>query len=99
MVLITIVTGAYKPINITGGPHIVDTLALNNLNMYFSVNVYSSSVENPLGTGKPWLFHIFLYVYPRVTLTLIALNSYNWLRMIYNLSCRSCNHCNLWEEQ
>ena len=23
MVLITIVTGAYKPINITGGPHIV----------------------------------------------------------------------------
>ena len=25
MVLITIVTGAYKPTNITGGPHIVET--------------------------------------------------------------------------
>jgi hypothetical protein len=24
MVLITIVTGAYKPTNITGGPHLVD---------------------------------------------------------------------------
>ena len=46
--------------------------------MYFSVNVYSSSVENPPGTGKPWLFHIFLYVYPRVTLTLIVITGLEW---------------------
>jgi len=29
MVLITIVTGAYKPTNITGGPHIVEFLKVH----------------------------------------------------------------------
>ena len=56
MVLITIVTGAYKPTNIIGGPHIVvfnDHLTITG--RVFSAKVQLDEADGTIENGLGWM--------------------------------------------